>query len=251
MNILVVNDDGFQSPGFAALVKTLSEKADVFVCAPDGQRSAKSHSITLGQHITAEKIDFPGAKLAYKSSGSPADCTKMGLQFCKEAGVEIDMVFSGINMGSNLGRDTLYSGTIGAAAEGALSGVHSVAVSVSEHDSVYFDTAAKLAADVTDLVFEKMDKSIVLNINVPNLPREEIKGIKFAALGNNRYYDDKFHPVGGSEYALSGKPSEVHGWNPESDMAAVRDGYAVITPLQFDFTSYRELEKIKGWKLSL
>ena len=95
------------------MVRALSEAADVYVCAPDGQRSAKSHSVTLGQPVTIQPVNFPYAKEAYQTSGSPADCTKIGLQFFEEAGIKIDMVYSGINMGSNLGRDTLYSGTVG------------------------------------------------------------------------------------------------------------------------------------------
>ncbi len=251
MNILVVNDDGIHSPGFAALVKGLSGKGDVYVCAPDGQRSAKSHSITLGQPVVIEKVDFPGAKEAYIASGTPADCTKIGLQFFGEKGIFIDMVYSGINMGSNLGRDTLYSGTVGAAAEGALNGVHSVAVSVDDHDAVYFDTAAKLAAAAADLMVGKLDKSVVLNINVPNLPAEEIKGIKYLPLAGRRYYDDKFHPVEGNHYALSGQPSAAWEGAQEADMDAAEAGYVVITPLQFDFTDYESLETIKKWSFSL
>lgn len=251
MNILVVNDDGIQSAGFAALVKGLSERADVYAFAPDGQRSAKSHSITLGQPVVIEKIEYPGTKEAYITSGTPADCTKAGLQFFAEKGIDIDMVYSGINMGSNLGRDTLYSGTVGAAAEGALNGVHSVAVSVDDHDAVYFDTAVKLAVDTIDLVFGKLDKSVVVNINVPNLPAEEIKGIKYLPLAEKRYYDDKFHLVEENRYALSGQPSAAKLSDTENDMDAAEAGYAVITPLQFDFTDYEKIEMLKKWSLSI
>lgn len=250
MNILVVNDDGIQASGFAALVQALSEVADVYVCAPDGQRSAKSHSITLGQTVTVEKTDFPGAKAAYKTSGTPADCTKIGLQFFEEAGIPIDMVYSGINMGSNLGRDTLYSGTVGAAAEAALSGYHAVAVSVDDHQAVHFDTACKLAVDVMDRVFGKMDPSVVININVPNLPAEKIKGVRYAGLGD-RYYDDKFHLVEGNQYQLSGAPADFSAQEEELDIVAVCNDYAVITPLQFDLTDRKNLEKVKDWEINL
>lgn len=251
MNILVVNDDGIEAAGFAALVAALSKAADVYVCAPDSQRSAKSHSITLGQDVTIEKTEFPGAKAAYKISGTPADCTKIGLQFFAEMGAPIDMVYSGINMGSNLGRDTLYSGTIGAAAEAALSGVHAVAVSVDDHAAVHFDTAGKLAVAAIDLIYGKLDKSVVLSINVPNLPKEQIKGIKYVPLGKTRYYDDKFHLVEGNRYTLSGQPGGFHAPDDENDLAAAEAGYAVITPLQMDFTDYKSLEEIKKWSLSL
>ena len=251
MNILVVNDDGIEAAGFAALVKALSEVADVYVCAPESQRSARSHSITLGQDVIIEKTEFPGAKAAYKISGTPADCTKIGLQFFEEEGAPIDMVYSGINMGSNLGRDTLYSGTIGAAAEAALSGVHAVAVSVDDHDAVYFDVACCLAKEAIDLVYGKLDKSVVLSINVPNLPKGQSRGIKYVPLGNTRYYDDKFHLVEGSRYTLSGQPGDYVKPGEENDLSAVAENYAVITPLQMDFTDYESLEQIKKWSLSL
>lgn len=251
MNILVVNDDGIQAAGFEALVKALSEAADVYVCAPDSQRSAKSHSITLGQDVTIEKIDFPRAKAAYKISGTPADCTKIGLQFFAEMGAPIDMVYSGINMGSNLGRDTLYSGTIGAAAEAALSGVHAVAVSVDDHEAVHFDVAGELAVAAIDLVYGRLEPSVVLSINVPNLPREEIRGIKFVPLGDKRFYDDKFHLVEGNRYTLSGQPGGFHAADNENDLAAVEANYAVITPLQMDLTDYKTLEIIKKWSIHI
>lgn len=250
MNILVVNDDGIQSAGLQALVRYLAKVGDVYVCAPDGQRSAKSHSVTLGQNITVEETQVPGAKAAYKTSGTPADCTKIGLQFFPERGIGIDVVCSGINMGSNLGRDTLYSGTVGAAAEAALGGYHAVAVSVDDHDAVYFETAGKLAAQIIPKICGKTDPSVVMNINVPNLPPEKIRGVKFAHLGN-RYYDDKFHRNPDGTYALSGQPSRDDRHGSDSDVVAVHENYAVITPLQFDFTDHKTLEDLNEWSFNL
>ena len=139
MNILVVNDDGINAAGINKLVQALSRVADVYVFAPDGQRSAKSHSLTLTDCVYMTPVDFPGAVKAYTLSGTPADCTKFGLQLLEDEGIRVDMVYSGINMGSNLGRDTLYSGTIGAAAEAALDGYKAVAVSVDSHTPTYFE----------------------------------------------------------------------------------------------------------------
>lgn len=250
MNILVVNDDGIGSKGIRHLVQALSKVADVYVCAPDGQRSAKSHSITLGQDVIIQPVAFPGAKGALQTSGSPADCTKIGLQFFAEEGVTIDMVYSGINMGSNLGMDTLYSGTIGAAAEAAVSGIQAVAVSADDHEATHFDTACKLAVDVIEHVYGKLDPSVVVSINVPDLPASEIKGVKTALLGGH-YYDDRFHHVEGSRYALSGQPADYSDSSLEYDLASVYAGYATITPLQFDFTDRRNLETIEKWGLTI
>ena len=249
MNILVVNDDGIQSPGLRALVDALTTKADVFVCAPDGQRSAKSHSITLGENVSVVSLDYPGAKAALQISGTPADCTKIGLQFFEEDGNPIDMVYSGMNLGSNLGWDTLYSGTVGAAIEAAMSGIHGVAVSVASHNASHFDAAGQLAADLIDKVYGNMDPHVVINLNVPDLPKEQIKGVKVVTLGQ-RYYDDKFHLVEGNQYALSGYMADYSA-SGEVDVTAVHDDYATITPLQFDFTDKKNLDTVKEWNLSL
>lgn len=250
MNILVVNDDGINAEGIFHLVQALSKVADVYVCAPDGQRSAKSQSITLGDMISVEEVEFTGAKGAYMTSGTPADCTKIGLQLLEEKGIHVDLVYTGINMGSNLGKDTLYSGTIGAAMEAAIDGYKAVAVSVDDHEATHFDAACKLAVSVIPMVTEELTVDTVLNINVPNLPKEDIKGVKLTSLGN-RYYDDKFHMREEGRYKLSGKPADFSNHSQDLDVAAVCAGYASITPLGFDYTDYQKLKEIRGWKLSI
>jgi len=250
MNILVVNDDGIKAPGIRALVDALTKVADVYVCAPDGQRSAKSHSITLGDSVLIQAVDFPGAKAALQTSGTPADCTKIGLQFFEEEGISIDMVYSGMNMGSNLGWDTLYSGTVGAAAEAAMSGIQAVAVSVASHEAKHFEAAGQLAVSVIEKVYGKLDPSVVLNINVPDLPKEEIKGVRVVPLGS-RYYDDKFHLGADGRYSLSGNPADYSHVTEEVDVTAVHGDYATITPLQFDFTDKRNLETVREWNIKL
>lgn len=250
MNILVTNDDGIKSPGIEALVAALSKVANVYVCAPNGQQSAKSQSITLGETVCVEPVDFPHAKGAYQTSGTPADCTKIGLQFFEEAGIEIHMVYSGINLGSNLGKDTLYSGTVGAAMEAAIDGYHAVAVSVDSHEATHFDTACQLAVDVIDLVYDKMDKHTVININTPDLPREEIKGIRYTILGD-RYYDDKFKLVEDNKYRLTGEPADFSKHPENFDVYAAHHGYASITPLHFDYTDFEKLETVKKWSLNI
>lgn len=247
MNILVVNDDGIQSAGFRALVDALSEVASVYVCAPKTQQSAKSHSITLGKAIDVREVEYPGAVKAYEVDGTPADCTKIGLQFMEEQGVNIHMVYSGINLGSNLGRDTLYSGTVGAASEAALGGVYGVAVSADSHSATHFGMAQKLAVEVIDKIYGKLDTSVVISINVPDLPEEEIKGVRFAPLGN-RFYDDRFHKNEEGKYELSGQPSGLERHPGCCDVREVADNYAVITPLQFDFTCNTTMKEIKEWE---
>lgn len=250
MNILVVNDDGIQSKGIWHLVQALSKAADVYVCAPDGQRSAKSHSITLGQEVIIQPVDFPGAKGALQTSGSPADCTKIGLQFFAEEGIKMDMVYSGINMGSNLGMDTLYSGTIGAAAEAAISGVQAVAVSADDHEATHFDTACKLAVDVIEHVYGQAGpvRGGEHQRAGPSRGGDQRRQNRFAG---RPYYDDRFHRVEGSRYALSGQPADYSDSSLDYDLAAVYAGYATITPLRFDFTDRGSFETVEKWGLTI
>ena len=250
MNILVVNDDGINAPGIQALVRALSEAADVYVCAPDGQRSAKSHSVTLGAASDHTTREFSLCKRGLSNQRIPRRLHQNRTAVFEEAGIKIDMVYSGINMGSNLGRDTLYSGTVGAAAEAALSGYHAVAVSADDHQATHFDVAGQLAVDVMDKVYGKMDPHTVISINVPDLPKEEIKGVKFVPLGQ-RYYDDKFHLIEDNKYELSGQPADFKDQAEEFDVTAVANHYATITPLQFDFTDYENLETVKKWGFNI
>lgn len=250
MNILVVNDDGIDSPGIAALVKALSTRADVYVFAPADQQSAKSQSLTLRKEIYADFIDFPYAKKACKVKGTPADCTKLGLQLCKADGIKIDMVYTGINLGSNLGKDTVYSGTVGAAMEAAMDGYQAVAVSVDSHHAHIFDGACELALQVMDYVYGKVPASTVINLNVPHVPKEEIKGVKLTVLGP-RYYDDEFKLQDNGGYVLEGGDPVFDHTDESWDIGANDRGYASITPLSFDYTDEHNLDLLKDWSFTI
>ena len=252
MNILVVNDDGIEARGILELVRALSEKAKVYVCAPDTQRSASGHGITVSRPIEAEEVKFEGAQVAFQLSGTPADCVKLGMKILQERNIKIDMVFSGINHGGNLGTDTLYSGTVSAAIEGTICGVPSVAVSVDSHEAEHFDYACALAKKALEKSWGKMSPDTVLNINVPNLPREEIKGLKYTSLGR-REYKEFFTPVKGENgktlYRYSGDPVIYEGLPDTIDVIAMQEGYATITPLHRDLTDYRLIDEIKKWRI--
>ena len=249
MNFLLVNDDGIQSEGIFELAAALSKQGTLFLCAPDRQQSGKSHSITLMDTVEITEADFPGAAHAWHVDGTPADCTKLGLQKAKEFGVDIDIVFSGINKGCNLGRDTLYSGTVGAAIEGALQGIRAIAVSVNDHNAYHFETACHLAVQCIPKIME-MKPGAVININTPNLPREEIKGIKTTSLGPN-YFVDGFVLKYGNKYLLEGSIPDFSYLEDSVDVGANYMGYATITPLQFDFTAWNEMDRVSNWDLKL
>lgn len=256
MKILVANDDGIKAEGLNVLVKHLAKVGEVFVVAPDSQRSGASHSITMNKklYFAEEKVD--GATKAYSFTGTPADCVKLGLELLKNDGIEIDYVLSGINHGGNLGTDTLYSGTVGAAREGLINGKMSIAVSVNSHEPKHgFEYAAKLAADtVSKLEAVKRDEVIcMLNINAPDLPAEDIKGLKVTKLGI-RDYADWFNPIacedGKIEICYGGEPvsfdEESSGRCEMADVIAMDLGYATITPLNYDLTCSKTLDNNIG-----
>ena len=250
---MVVNDDGITSRGLRALVEALGTVANIYVSAPDGQKSGASQSITITEPIRVYDFDYPGAEAAFAVGGTPTDCTKVGLQFYREQGIEMDMVYSGINIGSNFGKDTLYSGTIGAAMEAALSNVRSVAVSVDSHSATHFEAACDVALQVIDKSMNELTPDIMLNINAPDIPPEEVKGIRYTALGN-RFYIDSFIPVEseeGDSYMLDGAPLDLHDIEEIYDVTATWDNYVSITPMHFDYTAHDYIKKVASWGLNL
>ena len=250
---MVVNDDGITSRGLRALVDALRTVANVYVSAPDGEKSGASQSITITEPIRVYDFDYPGAEAAFAVGGTPTDCTKVGLQFYKERGVDMDMVFSGINIGSNFGKDTLYSGTIGAAMEAALSNVRAVAVSVDSHSATHFETACEVALQVIDKSMNELTPDILLNINAPDIPPEEVKGIRYTALGN-RFYIDSFIPVeseNGDSYMLDGAPLDLHDIEEKYDVTATWDNYVSITPMHFDYTAHDFIDTVASWGIEL
>ena len=254
MNILIANDDGIDTQGIHELAKALHERAgaDVFVCAPDGQRSAASHAITMREVVTAEKVEFEGAEMAFAFSGTPADCVVMGLRLLNQKGIHIDMVFAGINHGGNLGTDTVYSGTVGAATEGSLQKIPSVAVSVDSHHATHFEYACDLAVDTVIKTGGKWDSDIMLNINTPDLPKEEIKGVKYTVIGSREYINDiQIEGIDSDELAFryGGEPV-IYTDKPDTiDVIALQNGYASISPLLFDYTAHSALGMLEEWRI--
>lgn len=257
MKILISNDDGINAIGIYELTKALSEVAEVYVCAPHQQRSAASHSISFRDPIRVRRTEFDNAVMALETTGTPADCVKLGLKVLGDIGIEIDMVFSGINLGGNMGTDTLYSGTVAAAIEGSVCGKPSVAVSVNSHNAAHFEYACRLAARCAQNACGKLLPGTVLNINVPDLPDAEIKGTRITTLGK-RNYEPWFVLESGQEhdadnidlcYRYGGNPINYDMEDENADVAAVDEGYASITPLMHNLTARDMVEEIKKWRL--
>jgi 5'-nucleotidase len=254
-NVLISNDDGIHAPGISALAKALAEVANVYIVAPDDERSCTSHSITLDRPVVIREVDHPYAERAFETDGYPADCVKMGLDVMESRlGVEIDCVFSGINMGANMGSDVVYSGTVAAALEGGISNKTSIAVSHDSYVVSDYDYACDLAVEVFRKVEDRLDEHMIININVPDLPREEIKGVKIANLGY-RDYDLSFNVEekrnGMMEYSYAGDPLGDENADSDNDVPAVQNGYATVTPITFYMTDHKLMDEVRSWDLKV
>ncbi len=251
MRIVITNDDGIEAKGIKLLTKALSSFADVFIVAPWNPQSAGSHATTLHKPLRAE--EFPlnlGEKKSFRVSGTPADCVLLAVDVLVKG--KIDLVVSGINQGPNLGDDVLYSGTVAGACEGALNGITSIAFSVDGFENPHYDTAAKFARIFTEMVLNKKVKGeVYFNVNIPNLPAKDIKGVKLVKQGKRRYIDRVMigkDPFGKVYYWIGGKPVQTGG--NKTDTGAVKEGYISITPMKNDMTDYNLLSKIGDWKIN-
>lgn len=244
MKFLLVNDDGIQAPGMAALVGSVREQGKVTVIAPHQERSGMSQAITVHQPLRLTKVEQ-----GYMLDGTPADCVKMGLQGLK---LRPDLVLSGINSGANLGTDVLYSGTVAAALEAVMLGVPAVAFSLCGSDE-FMPTAAHF---VQRILFEDpglmhrldlLPQGGVLNINIPALPVDQIKGVRITRQGVRHYegvFERREDPRGGVYYWMGGRPTTLTLQELEIDLVAVEQGYVSITPLQFDLTFHKEIPRL-------
>jgi 5'-nucleotidase len=250
LNIFVSNDDGIDSAGLLELVKALAAEHDIYVCAPDSQRSGTGHGITIARPVAVTEMDVPCAKTSYMMSGTPADCVKMGLDLLSDEGIAIDMVFSGINSGGNLGTDTLYSGTVSAALEGSVCGLPAAAVSVNSLRPNHYGLATDLALRVARMNLSDIDEKLVLNINVPDMPPEEVKGVKVIGLGMREYHSWNVRSTdsdGRLTLAYGGGPIHYDDLGADTnDVGASQHGYATITPIHFDMTSYALIDSVKA-----
>lgn len=252
LRILVTNDDGIQAPGLRSLVQALSQIGSVLVAAPDQERSATGHAITMYQPLRAKATEVPGAEAAYAISGTPADCVKLAVDTLYPE--QIDLVVSGINRGANLATDVLYSGTVSAALEAVMLGLPAIALSLAELVNPVFEPVASIARELIPAMWEKSwPADTLLNINVPSLARAQLRGLKVTTLGQLRYHNpilERQDPWGGTYYWLAGQEPEDNNQEP-TDVWAIKNGYISLTPIQFDLTDYRLLDTIANWNLQL
>jgi len=244
MKILVCNDDGYLAEGINVLVAALQPIADVVVVAPDRNRSAASNSLTLNDPLRVSKV----GDNRYCVNGTPSDCVHLALTgFLDE---EPDLVVSGINHGANLGDDVIYSGTVAAAMEGRFLGFPTVAVSLVGQKLVHFDTAGRVAAELVQrLALHALPKEFILNVNVPDRPYAELKGMVAARLG----FRHKSEPVvkstdpHGRAIFWVGPAGPGQDAGPGTDFFALEQGAVAVTPLKVDLTRHEALPQVEEW----
>lgn len=251
MKILITNDDGIYAEGLFAMAREISKIAKVTIVAPDRERSATAHAITMHKPLRVERVNLHDCHVeSWMVNGTPSDCVKLALDALLND--VPDLVLSGINRGPNLGTDVIYSGTVSAAIEAAIYGIPAVAFSVAAYENVSYDYPARFARKLCVSVMEKeFPKDTLLNVNIPPLDEEDIAGVLITHLGSRKYkncFDRRQDPRGKTYYWLAGEAVEDLD-DTGSDVWAIKNNYISITPIHFDLTNYEVIDTIKQWEL--
>jgi len=247
--ILVSNDDGIYSEGIIALREAMMEIGEVYVYAPHKQQSAVGHAITTHLPLRVNPYYMNGEFFGYAVTGTPADCVKLAVTtHMKE---KPDLIVSGINHGSNAAINVIYSGTVSAATEGTILGIPSIAFSLTTYVDFDFTYSKKVAKIIARAVLNTgLPPGVLLNVNIPPVPEDKIKGIKVTKQGKSRwndYFERRVDPQQREYYWLTGTMNSVED-DEDSDIRAIQENYVSVTPIQFDLTAYDFLEKLKQWE---
>lgn len=244
MRVLISNDDGVQAPGINILAQELSHIVDIEVVAPDRNRSGASNSLSLSRPLKVRQLE----NSYYSVEGTPTDCVHLAVTgFFTSV---FDMVVSGINDGANLGDDVLYSGTVAAAMEGRYLGLPAIAISMVGDQIEHYKTGALIAKQlVMQLSVHRLPSQTILNVNVPDLPIEQIKGLQVTRLGTRHGAEPivKDHDPRGRPIYWIGLPGPAADSGAGTDFCAVNEGYVSITPLHLDMTNYKMFDQLSGW----
>ena len=248
--ILITNDDGITAPGMAALVKSMLPLGKVIVVAPDSPQSGMGHAITMNKPLRMEKVSIFENVDAYQCSGTPADCVKLAVD--KVMHRKPDLLVSGINHGSNSSINVIYSGTMSAAMEGAIEGINAIGFSLNDYNfdanftaSAYF--ANKIAAKVLE---NKLPLGVLLNVNVPSLTIENIKGMKICRQAKAKWveeFDERTDPHNRKYYWLTGEFVNSDK-GKDTDEWAMANGFVSIVPTQFDLTAHHAISTLNSWE---
>ena len=248
IKILLTNDDGINAPGLNALYKEMKKMGEVSIVAPDSEKSAVGHAITLSDPLRVSDFYKNSDFFGYAVNGTPADCVKLAYW---ALGIKPDLLISGINLGSNTGINIIYSGTVSAATEGAFLNIPSFAISLTTFSNPNFSIAAKFAKELSQIILKKgLPKGTLLNVNVPSVEKEsDIKGVKITRQGNAMYheeFDKRCDPHKRVYYWLTGQKVKLEK-EPDVDDRAILDKKISITPVHFDLTNHGFLEELREW----
>lgn len=247
-SILVTNDDGIDAPGINVLIKALLPLGDLFVVAPDKAQSGSGHAITINNTIRVNHFTIEGVE-AYSCTGTPVDCVKMGVNHLMPTAP--DLVVSGINHGPNHSINVIYSGTMSAAVEAATCGIPGIGFSLMNHaKDADFTASAEYVRQITATVLESgLPKGVCLNVNIPDLPKDQIKGVRTCRQAN-AVWIEKFYqrqdPFGNDYYWLTGEFVNKDQ-DPNSDAKALEEGFVTVVPTKFDLTAHEHIEALSKW----
>ncbi len=250
MRVLITNDDGIFAKGIETLYLVLKKQHEVTVVAPETEQSAVGHAITMIDPLRVKAVNRNGSFFGYALNGTPADCVKLAVTELVKPVPQL--VVSGINLGANIGVNVIYSGTVSAATEGTLLGIPSIAVSLDSFEGDHFRTAAGFILELIKQVEEfGLPPGVLLNVNVPNIPADEVRGVRVTRQGEAKFldhYDRRVDPRNHVYYWLCGS---IQGADPDTDTDAyaVAANYISVTPIHYDLTHYPMLETLKGWPL--
>lgn len=252
MRILLTNDDGINAEGIQTLRKILCSNAIVTVVAPDREKSASGHGITVHKPLRVHKISYENNCVGYAINGTPADCVKLAVEELLEE--KPDLIISGINFGPNLGTDVLYSGTVSAAIEGTIANIPSIAVSLVLSENMNYDSAAQFILHLAPYVMKnKLPYNTILNVNIPDIQNLDIKNVMITKLGTRKYInciDKRQDPRGKTYYWLGGEVQDLDDHPNDTymtDIKAVYNSYISITPIHLNLTSFEFIGELKKW----
>ena len=243
MKILISNDDGYQAAGIKSLINELKKISDVIVVAPDRNRSGSSSSLTLDKAVKVSKLN----NNFYYINGTPTDCVHIALTGLID--FIPDFVVSGINHGPNMGDDTIYSGTVAAAMEGYLLNIPSFAISMGNDNPKNFNTAAKVTVDLINLYNKKKLSPTLLNINIPDLPYNDLKGMEITRLGKRHAAEPaiKGEEKDGETFFHIGAAGKPNDSGPGTDFNSVKNNMVSITPIHGDLTDHQKIKNMEDW----
>ena len=250
--IFVTNDDGITSPGIAALIELMKTLGDVVVVAPDKAQSGMGHAITINSTLRINKVKIYDVKSEYSCTGTPVDCVKFAVN--KIAHRKPDLCVSGINHGTNMSINVIYSGTMSAAVEGAIENIPSIGFSLLDPAiDADFTAAKKIVKTIAQKVLKNgLPLGVCLNVNIPKLKFELIKGIKVCRQAKANWveeFDERQDPSGHPYYWLTGKFDNYDAGKKDTDVWALENNYVSIVPTQFDMTAHKAIKEIADWKM--